>query len=184
MRSLKKFFIVLVIFCCVLLNFTFAQEYTTYGASSNMAKQNYKKTQTLLIFSCSDNFLWNRVMEESLKEKFLEQGITTHLVTDYVDVITKTDFSSEDLHEIHTKTRVSFLMQINCDGAYTYEYGGGLAKIDTTVLVYNWDANLLLKMGLSTEADTNDMLSFNATRKPALESLAKAIVQEYMKYVK
>ncbi len=184
MRSIKKSFIVLVMFCCVLSGFAFAQEYTTYGASSNLAKQNYKKAQTLLLFSCSDNFLWNRVLEESLKEKFLAHGITTYLVSDYIDVTTESDFSSEDLIEIHTKTRVSLLMQINWDGVYTYEYGGGISKFDTTVLVYNWDAKLLLKMGLSTEADTNDMLSFNATRKPALESLAKAIADEYIKYVK
>lgn len=78
---------VTVIVVLLVANFVFAQEYSTYAASSNINSQGYRKTDTVWILSNANNFLWNRIVEESVKNEFEKRNINVFLTTDQFDLV-------------------------------------------------------------------------------------------------
>lgn len=182
MRIKKAFTVIVVLF---LTNFVFAQEYITYAASSNINSQGYRKTDTIFIMSNANNFLWNRIVEESLKNEFEKRNIKVFLTTDQLDFVDAAEEDYEAFYNVLFQTQATFILEIDIEDFNTYEYGGGVAKFDAVGNLVRFDSDITaLKIGLSTEADKNDMLSFNATRKPSIESMAKALVNEYMRYAR
>lgn len=185
MSKKTKVIFVLLLLTLIVPAFVFAQTYTTYSASSNMKNQIYRKSDTVFIISSASNFIWNRVMEESLQSEFQKNGITVFLLTDYMDISEGEDVDAEEIHKLINKTKTKLLLEISISEIYTYTYGEGISKLESDVVMYSCsNFSAVLRVGLSTEADTNDMLSFSATRKPAIESVAKCLVEEYLKYVK
>lgn len=176
---------VTVIVVLLLANFVFAQEYTTYAASSNIKSQGYRKTDTVWILSNANNFLWNRIVEESVKNEFEKRNINVFLTTDQFDLVDAAENEYKAFYDAVLLSQATFILEIGIEDFNTYEYGGGVAKFDTVGNLVRLDADITaLKIGLSTEADKNDMLSFNVTRKPSIESMAKALVDEYMRYAR
>jgi len=176
---------VTVIVVLLLANFVFAQEYTTYAASSNIKSQGYRKTDPVWILSNANNFLWNRIVEESVKNEFEKRNIKVFLTTDQFDLLDTPEDEYETFYDAVLQLKATFILEIGIEDFYTYEYGGGISKFDTVGKLVNIATGItVLKIGLSTESDKNDMLSFNATRKPSIESMAKALVNEYMRYAR
>ncbi len=185
MSEKTKFLIVLLLVVCVVPTFVFAQKYTTYTASSNLKKQLYKNSDTVLIVSNGGDFLWNRIMEETLQSEFIKKGVSVCLLTDYMDISDSEEIDSEEFFGVLLQTRAKFLLEVVIGDMYTYTVGDGISKFDSNAeLVTCSNYDVVLRIGLSTESDTNDALSFGASRKPAIESAAKGLVEEYMKYVK
>lgn len=177
--------IVTVIVVLLVTNFVFAQEYTTYAASSNINSQGYRKTDPVWILSNTNNFLWNRIVEESVKNEFEKRNINVFLTTDQFDLIDAAENEYQAFYNVVLESQATFILEIGIENLNTYEHGGGVAWFDAVGDLVRIDANITaLKIGLSTEADKNDKLSFNATRKPSIESMAKALVDEYMRYAR
>ena len=185
MSKRVKFVIILMLLGLVVPSFVFAQDYTTYAASSNMRNQVYRKSDTVFIISNTDSFIWNRIMEEAIQSEFKNKGVASFLLTDYMDITESEDIDSEELYKIITKTKATLVMEITTNDMYTYTLGEGIKKFDSNVSVLECsNYNTVLRIGLTTEADTNDALSYAASRKPAIESTAKGLVEEYMKRIK
>lgn len=124
-------------------------------------------------------------MEESLQSEFKNKGITAFLLTDYMDITESEDVDYEEIYRVIDKTKATLILEISLGDMYTYTLGEGIKQFDSNATVSTYsNFNAVLKIGLTTEADTNDVLSFAASRKPAIESAAKGLVAEYMKYVK
>lgn len=180
-----KLVFVLILFVLIVPSFVFAQNYTTYAASSNLRNQIYKKSDTVFILSGTSSFIWNRIMEESLQSEFKDKGITAFLLTDYMDITESEIVDYEEIYRVIDKTKATLILEILLGDMYTYTLGDGIKQFDSNATVStNKNFNAVLKIGLTTESDTNDGLSFAASRKPAIESAAKGLVAEYMKYVK
>lgn len=181
--KIKKTIAVIIIL--LLASFVFAQSYTTYAASSNIKSQRYSTTDPIWIVSVTNNFLWNRIVEESLKNEFEKRNIRVFLTSDQFDY---SEMSAEEygtFYESILRSKATFFLEIGIEDFYTYEYGGGIKTFDTVGDLINITTGMtVLKIGLSTEADKNDRLSFNATRKPSIESMAQALVNEYLRYTK
>ena len=176
---------VTVIVVLLVANFVFAQEYSTYAASSNINSQGYRKTDIVWILSNANNFLWNRIVEESVKNEFEKRNINVFLTTDQFDLVDAAENEYEAFYDAVLLSQATFILEIGIEDFNTFEYGGGIAKFDAIGNLVRLDADITaLKIGLSTEADKNDMLSFNATRKPSIESMAKALVDEYIRYAR
>ncbi len=185
MSKKVKLLLVLLLFVLIAPAFVFAQNYTTYAASSNLKNQVYKKTDTIFVFSNTNNFIWNRIMEESLQAEFKNKGITVFLLTDYMDITLSEDVDYEEILEAIAKTKAILLLEISIGDMYTFNVGKGISTVDIDAVVSSCsDFKTVIKIGLTTEADKNDWLSFAETRQPAIESTAKGLVAEYMKYVK
>ena len=183
-KRVKLVFVSLLI-VLIVPSFVFAQNYTTYAASSNLRNQIYKKTDTVFILSGTSSFIWNRTMEEALQTEFKSKGITAFLLTDYMDITESDDVDYEEIYKLLDKTKATLILEIILGDMYTYTLGEGIKQFDSNATVSTCnDFKAVLRIGLTTEADTNDTLSFATTRKPAIESAAKGLVAEYMKYVK
>lgn len=180
-----KFMVVFMLLALISPMFVFAQSYTTYAASSNIRNQAYKKSDTVFVISNSGSFIWNRIMEEAIQAEFKSKGVTSFLLTDYMDITEVEDVDYEEIYNVITKTNAELVLEITTSDMYTYNLGEGIKKFDSNVNVFSCsDFNAVLRIGLTTEADTNDALSFAASRKPAIESTAKSLVEEYMKHIK
>lgn len=176
----------LIIILLVLLsaNLVFAQEYVSYSASSNIKSQNYKKTDSIWIISDSSSFLWNRYVEEAIRDEFKNKGVKVFINSDYLD-INDLDDDFESMYEEIFKSKATFMLIVSVTNMYTYEYGGGIKQFDTVGSLINLnDGNTAFKVGIATEADTNDMLTYNASCKPSAQSMAKSLVAEYLRHVK
>ncbi len=180
-----KFMVVFMLLALIAPMFVFAQSYTTYAASSNIRNQVYRKTDKVLLVSNNNSFIWNRIMEEAIQAELKNKGVTSFLLTDYMDITEVEEVDSEELYKVITKTKVTLVLEIILGDMYTFTLGEGIKKFDSNVNVLACsDFNTVLRIGLTTEADTNDALSFAASRKPAIESTAKSLVEEYMKHIK
>ena len=90
---MKKLVAVLLLLT-VLLSSIYAQEYISYSASSNNKRQRLSKQDEIWIISDSNNFLWNRYVEEALRDEFTQRGIKVFLNTDYFDI---KDFNEDNI---------------------------------------------------------------------------------------
>ena len=90
---MKKLVAVLLLLT-VLLSTIYSREYISYSASSNNKSQNLSKQDEIWIISDSNNFLWNRYVEEALRDEFTQRGIKVFLNTDYFDV---KDFNEDNI---------------------------------------------------------------------------------------
>lgn len=182
--KMKKLVVVCIMSISVLVS-VYAQKYVTYAASSNMNNQTYKKSDAILIVSNAGDFLWNRVMEESLRSAFRNKGVSVYLLTDYMDLTAYDELDYDEYLSVIDKTNVKFFLEIMVEDLYTYTLGDGIKQFKCNAYLYECTGfDSVLRIGLATEADTNDQLSYNATMKPAMESTAKALVDEYLKHVK
>ena len=181
---MKKLVAVLLLLT-VLLSTIYSREYISYSASSNNKSQNLSKQDEIWIISDSNNFLWNRYVEEALRDEFTQRGIKVFLNTDYFDV---KDFNEDNIDlmydEIFDSTATHILF-ITIEELYTFTYGGGIKQFDTTgSLIDLKSGEVAFRVGIATEADSNDQLSYNATCKGSTLSMASALATEYMRYVK
>lgn len=163
----------------------FAQEYVSYSASSNIKSQTYKKTDSIWIISDSTNFLWNRYVEEAIRDEFKGKGVKVFINSDYLDINDFDDDNLDPMYDEIFKSNATFMLIVSVTNMYTYEYGGGIKQFDIVGSLINLnDGNTAFKVGIATEADTNDMLTYNASCKPSAKSMAKSLVAEYMRHVK
>jgi len=175
---------------CILLFVIFvscasAQTYATYAESSNIGKVLIDKESAIWIISDSGNFMWNRTIETAIGERFKPKGIKTYLTTDYVDICDLKEEDFQKVLDLYLESKSDLMMTIEIGDLYTYTAGGGVKSMDISVNLVDFvSERILLKMALSTEADNNDLKSLNETRRPVVESMADALVKEFLKYVK
>ena len=185
MSKRVKLMVVFMLLVLIVPTVLFAQSYTTYAASSNIRNQTYGKSDTIFIISNANSFIWNRIMEEAIQSEFKNKGVGSFLLTDYMDITEIEEVDAEEIYKIITKTKATLVLEISISDMYTFTLGEGIKKFDSNVNVLACkDFNAVLRIGLTTEADTNDALSYAASRKPAIESTAKGLVDEYMKHIK
>ena len=176
--------ITIIIMLTVLASCAFAQSYTTFAESSNLGGKPIPAKSVLWILSDLNSFMWNRTIETSIKEQFDKKGIKTILTTDYIDICELQEGEFPKVLDLFYESKADFMLTINLENMGTY-LTDGIKNFTTKVSMYNYATmEIPLKVEMYTESDKNDYLSLNATRKPAISSMAEALVNEYIKYVK
>lgn len=195
---MKKRFLLILLLClsaCALLN---AQDYTSYSVSSNFGNLKIDKDAKILVVSESNNYYFNRVVEQAVFDEFVSNGFSVICYSDKYDfekyyttsddvVIPWFDIMSEYgvFDDTNTNDAVRYFafiyMETETSGS-TFTYGGGIRNIDLTCEIVDADDMESIRILVLTEADKNDWLSFNATIPLFAKSFAKAFVDEYMKY--
>ena len=176
---------VFILMMLIVISEAYAQSYTTYAVSSNLNKKSISKASVIWIVSDTSSFMWNRSIETSVKEVFEEEGIDALITTDYLDICDIKEDEYQKLVDLYMDSKADLMMVLEVKDLYTYTVGEGIKSIDSTVTLLDYvNQSILLKVELSTESNANDLMSLNATRGPAIESLVEALVKEYLRYVK
>jgi len=175
----------LVLLLSLVVPCVFAQNYTTYAESSNLNKQAINKSGTIWLLSLDGSFSWNRATERALQKAFEDKGFSVILTTDRIDISGMDNQSMELLKNELNKTIFRYILTIRPEEIYTYTYGKGISRMEFAgEITDHFSGTNVMLFELSTEADSNDMLSLNASRGPALASMADAVVTEYMRYAR
>ncbi len=184
MRRSAKIVMSLIVFFMI-ASALHAQSYSTYAESAKMRKEPISKASVIWILSDTTSFMWNRSIESSVKDQLTKKGIEVRLTTDLVDI---SQMEQEEFEQLGTMIRESdadYLLGLEMKDIYTFAIGEGIKSLDISATLFDFVTNtILLRIELSTEADTNDFESLNATRSPALRSMSESLAQEFMKYVK
>lgn len=177
--------IVFILMLSLIPPLVFAQSYKTYTESSLLDNQIINKHGTVWVISTSASFSWNRTTEKSIQSAFSTKGISTILTTNKVDISEADDESFKKLQSEMGKSFFRYTLIINPVDIYTFTYGEGISRIEFTAkIIDNYSGSEVMIIEMSTEADTNDMLSFNATKEPAIKSMAEALTTEYYNYAR
>ena len=174
-----------IIMLVMLISHAYAQSYTTYAESSNLGKKPIEKTSIIWILSDTTSFMWNRTLESSVGEKLTKKGIKVFQTTDYIDVCDLEENDYPIIASLILESDSDFMLTLELKELYTYSIGGGVVSMDVIATLFDYKtSNNLLKIELSTESDKNDYMSLNASRGPAVDSMADMLTKEFMKYVK
>ncbi|MCR5760403.1 MAG: hypothetical protein K6F82_00135 [Sphaerochaetaceae bacterium] len=179
-HAIKKAVVILLL--SILIPCIYAQSYQTYAESAAFSNVRFQKNKIVFVTACFDTFSWNRAAENLIRDELEKNGIEVKVMTDYADASQYIYDETASLPELPLEAYADYSMAVFPSDIYTYTYGGGISQAGFIVTVISPNGNCRIE--LQTEADTNDMLSLNATKGPVLESMAKALVQEYLKYVK
>lgn len=163
----------------------FAQSYKTYTDSSVLNNQIIFKDGTVWIVGVSSSFSMNRAIEKAIQNAFSAKGIKTILSTDKIDISGMEDTIFEKLTDYMVGEEFRYLLFCWLDDVFTYTYGDGIARMESSGTMYDMLAGSeVMIIQMSTEADKNDRLSFNATRDPALKSMAEELAALYVNYAR
>ena len=174
-----------LIMLTLLLSCAYAQTYTTFAESSGLGGKTIPRTSALLVLSDLNNFMWNRTIETSVREQFDKKGIKTILTSDYIDLCEIAEEGYQKVLDLYLDTKADFMLVVTIENLNTYASTDGIKNFTTKVSLLNYlTSEMPFKAEMYTESDRNDLLPLNSTRKPAIESMAEALVQEYLKYVK
>ena len=185
MKNRTARMVICIAMLIIISSCAYAQSYTTYVESSNIGKSEIAKTSVIWIIADTGNFMWNRTIESTLFDRFKANGIKTLLTTDYVDICDLKEEEYEKILTLYLESESDYMLAAEIGDLYTYSAGGGIKNMDINASLLDFaNERIILKMALSTEADTNDWKSLNETRRPAIESMAESFTKEFMKYVK
>ncbi len=179
-RTAKK--AIFIIMLAMLISSAYAQSYTTYVESSSIGRREIGKTPVIWIIADTSNFMWNRTIETAIRDKFKINEIKTFLTTDFMDICDLKENQLKEIVSLYVESKSDFMLTVEIDDLYTYSAGGGIKSLEITSNLIDFEnGTTMLKMALSTEADTNDLKSLNETRRPAIESMAESLTREFMK---
>ncbi len=181
--SFKKAATILLLLIGLSSSYVFAQSYQTYAESSNIKTQPFYKNDKIWIISTAESFSWNRALEKDLLDAFSEKGVRAYITSDEFDLGTIEDISL--ILEQAIQTGCKFMLVVSPEELYTFSYGGGIQSLQSYARLQSLSTgSVVFIVELSTEADTNDFMSLNASKGPAIKSMANTLVTEYLKYTR
>ena len=162
-----------------------AQSYTTYSQSSNLGKENIDKASFVWVLCDTNSFMWNRTIETSVMNSLSKKGVDIQITSDYLDICSLSDDDYGKVVELIIESGADYLLALEMKDLFTYSVGGGITSMNITATLLNLNTGRdAIIIELYTEADTNDYKSLNATREPAVDSMAEMLTKEFIKYVK
>lgn len=177
--------IVSLIVSTLLMSCANAQSYTTYAQSSNLGKKTIDKSSSVWIICDTTSFMWNRTIESSVLDNLSKKGINSQITTDFMDICSLGDDDYGKVMGLIIDSGCNYMLALEIKDVFTYSVGGGITSMNITATLLNLitGENAII-IELSTEADTNDYKSLNATRGPAVDSMAEMLAKEFMRYVR
>lgn len=182
-KTLKALLVIMILLFAI--PSVFAQSYKTYTDSSVLNNQTIYRNEKVWIVGVSSSFSMNRAIEKAIQNAFSSKGIKTIISTDKIDISGMEDSIFEKLTDYMNEEEFRYLLFCWVDDIYTYTYGDGIARMEFSGTMYDMlSGSEIMIIQMSTEADKNDRLSFNATRDPALKSMAEELASEYLRTAK
>lgn len=176
---------VCLIMFTMLMSCANAQSYTTYAQSSNLGKKMINKSSPIWIICDTTSFMWNRSIENSVMDSLSKKGINSQITTDYMDICSLGDDDYGKVLELIIDSGSDYMLALEMKEIFTYSIGGGITSMNITATLLDLiTGESAIIIELSTEADTNDYKSLNATRGPAVDSMAEALAKELSRYVR
>lgn len=159
-------------------NTLFGQNYEFNSSSAIYSDKALEPGKLFLVEGCFSDFHYNRLFETEMKEKLQNLGFNVIITSDYP--------SPEKAADDFINKNGKYYLFLNSIKASTYEHGGGIAKINTEVIV---QSNGLLfyqdymKMAVNVYCTGNEFESINQTADKAIKRLTTGITSELTKYL-
>lgn len=167
-----------------------AQAYTSCAPNFKIDKNGGMLATTIV----SDSIA-RTILDKDIANLLTEKGFKTDAATDCIPfLIGKGKLTDSDLSELSKKT-VSYIFENDCrymldiyfGDTYTYTTGGGIATLYFEAILYDRmvSSNTYQVMSISGFVDCNEnkYQSYAESIEPACNAIAKAITEEFIKYV-